>query len=91
VLRNLEALLLAADATTLLVISGNGEVIDPDDGIAAIGSGGNYALAAARALAINTTLPPREIVAKAIDIAADICVFTNHSIMVEQVGGEANA
>lgn len=85
-MRRLEALLIAADATDLLVISGSGEVIDPDDGIAAIGSGGNYALAAAKALKENTDLPARAIAEKAIGIAGDICIFTNDHITVEEVG-----
>ena len=84
-LRHLEALLIAADHEDLLVISGSGEVIDPDDGIAAIGSGGNYALAAAKALKENTDLPAREIARKAIEIASEICVFTNGHITLEEV------
>jgi ATP-dependent HslUV protease subunit HslV len=85
-LRRLEALLIVADRTDLLIISGSGEVIDPDDGIAAIGSGGNYALAAAKALKENTDLSAREIAEKAIRIAGDICVFTNDHVIVEEVG-----
>jgi len=84
-LRRLEAMLIAADANDLLVISGTGEVIDPDDGIAAIGSGGSYALAAAKALKENTGLSAREIVEKAMRIAANICIFTNENITVEEV------
>lgn len=84
-LRRLEAMLIAADATDLLIISGTGEVIDPDDGIAAIGSGGVYALAAAKALKENTDLSAREIVEKAMKIAANICIFTNENITVEEV------
>lgn len=84
-LRNLEALLLVADGQTILLVSGNGEVIEPDDGICAIGSGGNYALAAARALAANTELSAREIAEKALHIAADICVYTNHNVIVEEI------
>ncbi|MBS4912865.1 MAG: ATP-dependent protease subunit HslV [Veillonella sp.] len=84
-LRNLEALLLVADGQTILLVSGNGEVIEPDDGICAIGSGGNYALAAARALAANTDLTAREIAEKALHIAADICVYTNHNVIVEEI------
>ena len=83
-LKNLEAMLIVSNGEELYVLSGNGEVIDPDDGITAIGSGGNYALAAARALAQNTDLSAREIAQKAIEIAADICVFTNHNITVEE-------
>jgi len=85
VLRNLEAMLIALDNDTLLVISGNGEVIEPDDGVIAIGSGGNYALAAAKALVQNTELPPTEIVRKSLEIAASICVFTNNNIVVEEL------
>ncbi len=84
-MRQLEAMLIAADAEELLIISGTGEVIDPDDGIAAIGSGGMYALAAAKALKENTELPAAEIAQKAIRIASDICVFTNGNITMEEV------
>jgi ATP-dependent HslUV protease subunit HslV len=84
VLKNLEAMLVATNGQELYVLSGNGEVIDPDDGITAIGSGGNYALAAARALAQNTDMSASEIARKALEIAADICVFTNHFITVEE-------
>ena len=84
-LRKLEAMMIAADANELLIISGNGEVINPDDGICAIGSGGSYALAAARAMAQNTELTARDIAQKALHIAASICVFTNDNIIVEDV------
>lgn len=84
-LRNLEALLLVADTQNLLIISGSGEVIEPDDGIAAIGSGGNYALAAARALVKHTDLPTTEIVREAMLVAASICVYTNEQINVEEI------
>ena len=84
-LRQLEALLIVANKETLLILSGNGEVIEPDDHIAAIGSGGAYALAAARALAANTDLDAAEIVQKSLDIAADICIFTNHNITIEEL------
>ncbi len=84
-MRMLEAMLIAADKTDLLVITGTGEVIDPDDGIVAIGSGGMYALAAAKALKQNTELSAREIAEKALLIASDICVFTNSNITVEEV------
>lgn len=84
-LRNLEALLLVADTQNLLILSGSGEVIEPDDGIAAIGSGGNYALAAARALANHSDLPTSEIVREAMLIAASICVYTNEQITVEEL------
>ncbi|KUO76289.1 MAG: ATP-dependent protease subunit HslV [Desulfosporosinus sp. BRH_c37] len=84
-LRNLEALLIVADNQNLLIVSGSGEVIEPDDGIAAIGSGGNYALAAARALAKHTDLPTKEIVREAMLVAASICVYTNEQINVEEL------
>ena len=84
-LRKLEAMMIAADTNDLLIISGNGEVINPDDGICAIGSGGNYALAAARAMAQNTDLSARDIAEKALHIAASICVFTNDNVIVEDV------
>jgi len=82
VLRRLEALLVVADREHGFIISGTGELIEPDDGILAIGSGGSYALAAARALLVNTELPPREIVQRALEIAGDICVYTNRNITV---------
>jgi len=84
-MRQLEAMLIAADADELLVISGTGEVIDPDDGVTAIGSGGMYALAAAKALKENTDLDAREIAEKSLRIASEICVFTNGNITVEEV------
>ena len=84
-LRRLEAMLIAADATGLLLISGSGEVIEPDDGIAAIGSGGMYALAAAKAMNDNTSLTAEEIARKALEIAAQICVFTNDNITLEKI------
>ena len=83
--RKLEAMLLAADRDNLLLISGTGEVIEPDGGVLAIGSGGNYALAAARALYQNTDMSAPEIAEKALHIAAEICVFTNDNIIVETV------
>ena len=82
VLRRLEALLVVANASHGYVISGNGELIEPDDGILAIGSGGSYALAAARALANNTDLSAAEIVRRALTIAGEICVYTNTNITV---------
>lgn len=85
--RNLEALLLLADENDLFLVSGNGEVIVPDEGIAAIGSGGNYALAAARALKANTDLSAEEIARKSLEIAASICVYTNDNIIVEVIQG----
>ena len=85
VLRKLEALLLVADNETLLMISGGGEVIEPDGDVAAIGSGGFYALAAARALVKHTDMEAAEIAKEALTLAADICVFTNHTIKVEEL------
>jgi len=82
VLRRLEALLVVADKEHGFVISGSGELIEPDDGVLSIGSGGSFALAAARALLTETKLPPKEIVRKALEIAADICVYTNTHITV---------
>ncbi|HHV16192.1 MAG TPA: ATP-dependent protease subunit HslV, partial [Gelria sp.] len=85
VLRRLEALLIVADKEKMFIISGNGEVIEPDDGITAIGSGGPYALAAARALARHTDLNARGIVMESMKIAAEICVYTNEQITVEVI------
>ncbi len=84
-MRQLESMMIAANHDRLLVLSGTGEVIDPDGGVAAIGSGGNFALAAARALVENTDLSAHEIAEKALRIAAGICVFTNDNIVVEDV------
>ena len=84
-MRKLEAMLLCADRENLLLVSGTGEVIEPDDGVLAIGSGGNYALSAARALLENTALSAPDIAYKSLKIAADICVFTNDNIIVETV------
>ena len=83
--RNLEAMLIVADKDNLYVISGDGNVIEPEAGVCAIGSGGNYALSAARALLDNTDMPAEEIVKKAMKIAGDICIFTNHNVVVEIV------
>ena len=83
VLRKLEALLLVADKNQLLMLSGNGEVIEPDGDVAAIGSGGFYALAAGRAMARHTDMEAQDIAKEALSIAADICVYTNHNIKVE--------
>lgn len=85
VLRRLEALLIVANKDNLLIISGNGEVIEPDDGLAAIGSGGPYALAAARAMCRFSHLEAPEIAREALAIAASICVYTNDQIIVEEV------
>ncbi len=82
VLRRLEALLAVTDRDHSFVISGTGDIIEPDDGILAIGSGGSYALAAARALVQNTDLAPKEIVRRGLEIAAEICVYTNANITV---------
>ena len=84
-LRRLEALLVVADRTETLIISGNGDVIEPEDGIAAIGSGGGYALAAARALAQQTEGTAREIAEAAMHIAAGICLYTNDQIVIEEL------
>ncbi len=84
-LRRLEALMIVAGGEWLLVISGNGDIIEPDDSIAAIGSGAGYAQAAARALAQNTDLSAREIVEKAMAIASEICVYTNSNITIEEI------
>lgn len=84
-LRRLEALLLVADRERILLISGAGDVIEPDGDCHAIGSGGSFAMAAARALVENTTLSAREIAERSLHIAADICTFTNHSITVEEL------
>ena len=83
--RQLDAMVVVADKENMLIVSGTGEVIDPDDGVCAIGSGGNYALAAARALIQNTDLSAKEIAEKALHIAASICVYTNDNIIVEEV------
>ena len=83
--RKLEAMMIVADKSQLLIISGTGEVIEPEYGVCAIGSGGNYAYAAGRALLDNTNLSAKEIATKSIEIAGDICVFTNHHITVEEV------
>ena len=85
VLRNLEALLLVADREKMFIISGTGEVIEPDDGIAAIGSGGSYAMAAARALSRHTDLEAAAIVREALLIASEICIYTNDEITVQVI------
>ena len=84
-LRQLQAMLIAADVNDLLLISGTGEVIDPDDDILAIGSGGMYALSAARALYRNTDMEARDIVVRAMEIASEICVYTNNNLTVEEL------
>lgn len=83
--RKLEAMMIVADKSTLLLISGTGEVIDPDGDAVAIGSGGNYALAAARALIGETNLPAKDIAYKSLKIASELCVYTNDHIIVEEV------
>jgi ATP-dependent HslUV protease subunit HslV len=85
-LRHLEALLLVADATNMYIVSGNGDVVEPDEAIAAIGSGGPFALAAATALLRNTQMPARQLVEQAMQIAAKICIYTNDSITYEELG-----
>jgi ATP-dependent HslUV protease subunit HslV len=87
-LRRLEALLCVADARASLIISGTGDVIEPEQDLMAIGSGGPYALAAARALLENTDLGAREIVEKGLGLAADICVYTNHNLVIEELDAE---
>lgn len=84
-LRRLEAMMIVANKDTLLIISGNGDVLEPEGGIAAIGSGGNYAMAAARALYDVKKVEAREIAEKAMKIAADICVYTNHNLRIEEL------
>ena len=86
-LRRLEAMLLVADKKSALVVTGTGDVLEPEDGVAAIGSGGNYALSAARAL-VDTDADAEAIVRKAMKIAADICVYTNHNLTVESLETE---
>ncbi len=85
VLRRLEALMIAADRENLFLISGSGDVLEPDDGVVAIGSGGPYALAAARALLCRTELTAREIAVLSLEIASKICIYTNENITVEEI------
>jgi ATP-dependent HslUV protease subunit HslV len=85
ILRHLEALLVVADSKSSFLLSGNGDVIAPDDGVLAIGSGGSYALAAARALLQHTELSARDIAVNALQIAADICIYSNQNIVVEEL------
>jgi ATP-dependent HslUV protease subunit HslV len=84
-LRRLEALLIVADASKMFLLSGTGDVVEPDDGVIAIGSGGPYALAAARALTRRTSLSAREIALESLAVAATICVFTNENVTVEEI------
>lgn len=88
ILRRLEALLAVADKRSSLILSGNGDVIEPEENILAIGSGGNYALAAAKALLANTELSAREIVEKSLLIAANICIYTNTNILIDEINCE---
>ncbi|MGJ3522156.1 ATP-dependent protease subunit HslV [Nitratidesulfovibrio sp. D1] len=90
-LRRLEAMLLVADAETILILTGTGDVIEPDDGIAAIGSGGPYALSAARALSRHTALDAEAVVREAMGIAGELCVFTNGHLTVETLRRDADA
>ena len=90
-LRRLEALLLVGDIEKLFVISGNGDVIEPEYDVAAIGSGGQYALAAARALLEGSELDARSIVERALNIAADVCIYTNRNILIEELRKGAGA
>lgn len=84
-LRHLEAMMITADATTTLIVSGNGDVIEPENGIAAIGSGGSYALSAARALVEHTTMDAETVARKALKIAGDLCIYTNQNVTVEVI------
>jgi len=86
VLRRLEAMLAVADATCSLIITGNGDVLEPEYGIVAIGSGGAYAQAAARALLAHTEQNPADIVKRSLEIAGDICIYTNHNHVIETLG-----
>lgn len=84
-LRHLEAMMITADATTMLIVSGNGDVIEPENGIAAIGSGGSYALSAARALVEHTTMDAETVAREALKIAGDLCIYTNQNVTVEVI------
>lgn len=90
-LRKLEALLAVADSKASLIITGNGDVVEPENGLIAIGSGGPYAQAAARALLENTKLGAKSIVEKGLEIAGDICVFTNHNLVIEELDTDSGA
>ena len=85
ILRRLEAMIIVADKNTLLLISGTGDVLEPDEGIIAIGSGGNYALAAAKAFVENKKMSASQIVKRSLKIASDICIYTNNNIMIEEI------
>jgi ATP-dependent HslUV protease subunit HslV len=84
-LRRLEAMMIVIDKDVTLILTGTGDVLEPEDGIAAIGSGGNYALAAAKALIDNKSLSPKQIVEKSMKIAGDICIYTNHNLIIESI------
>lgn len=84
-LRQLQAMMIVADITNIFILTGLGDVVEPEHGVAAIGSGGQYAMAAARALMENTELSTSEIVKKSLNIAADICIYTNHEIVIEHL------
>jgi ATP-dependent HslUV protease subunit HslV len=86
ILRRLEAMLAVADRETSLILTGNGDVLEPEQGLVAIGSGGAYAQSAARALLDYTDLPPEEIVKKSLTIAADLCIYTNQNHLIEVLG-----
>jgi len=86
-LRRLEAMMAVADKDRSFTLTGTGDVLEPEDGVIAIGSGGNYALAAARALYVETELPAREVVRRSLEIAADICVFTNRNLTLVELPG----
>ena len=88
ILRRLEAMLAVADHETSLIVTGTGDVVEPELGLVAIGSGGPYAQAAARALLENTELSPQEIVKRSLTIAGDICIYTNHNVTIEELGTE---
>lgn len=90
-LRRLEALLIVADENASFIISGNGDVIEPEYDLCAIGSGGAFAQSAARALLENTALSPKEIVEKSLAIAADVCIYTNHNIRIEELNAELSS
>lgn len=83
-LRRLEAMMIVVDANTSLILTGNGDVLEPVDGVTAIGSGGNYALAAARAL-LDTSMSAKDIALKSMKIAADICIYTNNNVLLEEI------
>ena len=85
ILRRLEALLVVADSEASLILTGTGDVVEPEDSLMAIGSGGSYAQAAARAMLDTTDLPARDIVERGLSIAADICVYTNHNLVIEEL------